>query len=158
MTVTVRRIRADEGPLLKRMRLAALSDTPSAFSKTHEEESGYADEEWASRAQAWSDGRDGVTFFAEVDGQVRGLVGGHRPGDAELVSMWVDPEARGSAVAVALVDAVIAWAEGPVELWVTQGNDRAIAFYRRVGFVETDDHQPLPSDPCKNEVRMRLEP
>lgn len=158
MAVTVRRIRADEGPLLKRMRLAALSDTPSAFSKTHEEEAGYADEEWASRAQAWSAGPNGVTFFAEVDGDVRGLVGGHRPDGAELVSMWVEPEARGSTVAVALVDAVVAWADGPVELWVTQGNDRAIAFYRRMGFVDTDDYQPLPSDPCRNEVRMRLVP
>ena len=158
MAVGVRRVRSDEGPLLKQVRLAALADTPSAFSKTHAEESAYPDEEWAARAEAWSAGDDGITLFAEVDGEVRGLVGGHRPGDAELVSMWVEPSVRGSGVAEALVESLVEWAGGPVELWVTQGNDRAIAFYRRMGFVETDDFQPLPSDPCKNEVRMRLVP
>ena len=158
MVVSVRRIRPDEGPLLKQVRLAALADTPSAFAKTHEEESTYDDVEWTRRATEWSDGSDGATFFVEVDGEVQGLVGGHRPDGAELVSMWVRPEARGTGAAEALVDAVVAWAAGPVELWVTQGNDRAMAFYRRMGFVETDDFQPLPSDPCKNEVRMRLVP
>ena len=158
MAVTVRRIRPDEGPLLKRVRLAALADTPSAFAKTHAEESAYPDHEWAERAAAWSAGADGATFFVEVHGEVRGLVGGHRPDDAELVSMWVEPGARGTGAAEALVGAVVSWAEGPVELWVTHGNDRAIAFYRRMGFVETDEFKPLPSDPCKNELRMRLVP
>ncbi|MEM9466978.1 MAG: GNAT family N-acetyltransferase [Actinomycetota bacterium] len=158
MVIRVRRIRPDEGSLLKRIRLAALADTPSAFAKTFEEESTYPDAAWAERAAGWSDGAEGATFFAEVDGEVRGLVGGHRPDDAELVSMWVEPAARGTGVAEALVGAVVNWADGPVELWVTHGNDRAIAFYRRMGFVETDEFQPLPSDPCKNEVRMRLVP
>lgn len=158
MAVTVRRIRPTDGALLRRVRLAALADTPSAFAKTHAEESTYADEEWSSRASAWADGDEGVTFFAEVDGEVRGLVGGHRPNGAELVSMWVEPGARGSGVAEALVAAVVDWADGPLELWVTHGNDRAISFYRRMGFEETADVKPLPSDPCKNEVRMRLVP
>ena len=57
--------------------------------------------------------------------------------------MWVWPEARGTGAAEALVDAVVA-GEGPIELWVTQGNDRAIAFYRRMGFVEIDDVELLP--------------
>lgn len=135
--------------------MAALADTPSAFAKTFDEESAYPDDQWASTAESRSVGDEAVTFFAEVDDEVRGLVGGHRLNDAELVSMWVDPQARGTGVAEALVAAVIEWADGPVELWVTRGNDRAIAFYRRMGFVETDDVQPLPSDPCKNEVRMR---
>ena len=79
MVVSVRRIRPDEGPLLKQVRLAALADTPSAFAKTHEEESTYDDVEWTRRATEWSDGSDGATFFVEVDGEVQGLVGGHRP-------------------------------------------------------------------------------
>ena len=157
MTATVRRIRPGEGPLLKRVRLAALLDTPTAFAKTHAEESTYTDDEWENRAAAWAAGDGGATFFAEAGGSVVGLVGTHRPGPAELVSMWVEPESRGSGVAEALVDAVVEWAGADtLELWVTHGNDRAIAFYRRCGFVETDDVQPLPSDPCKNEIRMRL--
>jgi ribosomal protein S18 acetylase RimI-like enzyme len=37
---------------------------------------------------------------------------------------------------------------------VTHGNDRAQRFYERTGFTVTGDVQPLPSDPCKNEIRM----
>lgn len=158
MAVTVRRIRPDDGPLLKRVRLAALLDTPSAFARTHAEESAYADDEWTRRATEWSAGHEGLTAFAELDGEVVGLVGGHRPasGATELVSMWVDPRARGNGVGQALIDAVVEWAGGKaVELWVTHGNDPAIALYERAGFVRTDDVQPLPSDPCRNEIRMR---
>jgi hypothetical protein len=57
MVATVRRIRPDDGGLLKRIRLAALADTPSAFAKTHEEEATYDDVEWTRRATEWSDGR-----------------------------------------------------------------------------------------------------
>ena len=54
------------------------------------------------------------------------------------------------------MDAVVAWAgDDPVELWVTRGNDPAIALYERCGFSLTDEVQPLPSDPCKDEIRMR---
>lgn len=158
MPVAVRRIRPDDGPLLKRIRLAALLDTPSAFAKTHAEESAYADEEWTRRATEWSVGDQGLTVFADLDDEVVGLVGGHRPtpGQTELVSMWVDPAARRNGVGHALIAAVVEWAAGEsVELWVTRGNDRAIALYERAGFVVTTDVQPLPSDPCRHEVRMR---
>jgi hypothetical protein len=45
-----------------------------------------------------------------------------------------------------------------VDLWVVRGNDPAQRFYRAMGFRETGDYQLLPSDPCKNEFRMRLLP
>lgn len=158
MSLAIRRIRADDADLLRQVRLAALADTPSAFAKTHEEEAAYDGAEWERRAADWAVGDAGVTFFAELDGPVVGLVGGHRatPGQTELVSMWVAPQARGHGVGQALIDAVVAWATGdPVELWVTHGNDPAIALYERAGFAVTDDVQPLPSDPCRNEIRMR---
>jgi hypothetical protein len=44
-----------------------------------------------------------------------------------------------------------------VELWVTRGNVGAENLYRVMGFVETGDYQPLPSDPCKEELRMCLD-
>jgi ribosomal protein S18 acetylase RimI-like enzyme len=58
-----------------------------------------------------------------------------------------------------LVDAVLGWARqsgaSTVELWVTRGNDAAVRLYEAHGFLPTGHHQPLPSDPCKDELRMR---
>ena len=44
-----------------------------------------------------------------------------------------------------------------VALWVTQGNEPAQRFYESLGFVVVAGHQPLASDPCKDEIRMALE-
>lgn len=161
MDIEVRRIRAGEGALLAELRLAALHDTPAAFASTHEAESANTPERWEELAGERSRGDHHATFVALADGEPVGLVGGHRHegGHAvELVSMWTRPDARGNGVGVALVAAIVSWAGGdPVELWVTRGNDRAERLYRRCGFVVTGDHQPLPSDPCKDEIRMRHE-
>ena len=159
--ISIRRIRSGEGSTLREVRLAALLDTPSAFGRSHDEETQFPAEEWEQRASAWSEGVVGATFFAErADGDgaaVVGLVGAHRPGDGtvELVSMWSAPEARGAGVGRALVQAVLEWAgDDQVWLWVTRGNDPALRLYQRCGFVTTGDFQPLPSDPCKDEIRM----
>ena len=162
MTISVRRIKPDDVDLLRHVRLAALQDTPSAFAKTYEEESVYPHRLWAARAEDNSEGPDHTTIFAFDGDACVGLVGGHRSADGELVelvSMWTEPAARGRGVAAALVEAVVEWAgEYPVELWVTQGNDAAQRLYERCGFAETGDYAPLPSDPCKDELRMRREP
>jgi GNAT superfamily N-acetyltransferase len=75
--------------------------------------------------------------------------------------MWVAPGARRSGAGAELVRRVIDWASDSgyrrVELWVTRGNDAAEMLYLRSGFTVTGDVKPLPSDPCKNEIRMRLE-
>ena len=162
MAISIRRITPDDTDLLKRVRLAALADAPSAFAKTHEEEADYPDDFWAVRASSNAAGPEHTTFFAFDGDRCVGLVGGHRaePGaHVDLVSMWTDPAARGIGVGAALVDAVVAWADGrTVELWVTHGNDAAYRLYERCGFVETGEVAPLPSDPCKDEIRMRRVP
>lgn len=162
MQVNVRRIRAGEGAALKAVRLAALVDTPTVFASTHEREVAFTDEEWAGRAAAGAQGDDRATFLAELDGQVGGLVGAYTdaatPGAVELVSMWTDPAARRTGTGRLLVQAVLDWAAtagaSEVGLWVIRGNDPAQRLYEAMGFTETGDFQPLPSDPCKNELRM----
>ncbi|MEM7142333.1 MAG: GNAT family N-acetyltransferase [Actinomycetota bacterium] len=160
MAISIRRITAADGDLLRRVRLAALLDTPSAFAKTHEEESAYPQTLWDDRARDNAEGSDHTTFFAFDGERCVGLVGGHATdAGVDLVSMWTDPSARGQGIGAALVDAVVDWAgDRPVELWVTRGNDGAQRLYERCGFVETGDVAPLPSDPCKDEVRMRRVP
>jgi len=161
--VTVRRIRADEGPVLMTIRLAALLESPSAFGSAHAAEVDQPDDHWASRASRGAAGLRSSVYFAIVDRSVVGIVGGYRPdpvgSSIELVSMWVSPGQRGAGVAIELVEAVVGWAgetnATSVDLWVTRGNTAAVRLYQSAGFRETGEHQPLPSDPCKDEQRMR---
>lgn len=111
---TVRRIGPDEGQALRATRLAALADAPYAFASIYTSESSRTDVEWEARANAGAAGLHQVTFFAEVEHEIVGLVGGFLP-DAddslvELVSMWTSPTARRAGVGSALVTAVFQWA------------------------------------------------
>lgn len=160
--IAVRRIRPDEADALRFVRLAALAESPSAFGSTYAREAALTAEEWTDRAHASSDGTERALFFAVADEDVVGLVGGHRPDTApaivELVAMWTDPMVRRSGVGRLLVKAVLDWARGcgarEVQLRVTRGNAAAECLYRAMGFIETGDYQPLPSDPCQEEIRM----
>lgn len=159
----VRRVRADEGPVLRAVRLAALLEAPSAFGSSYATEVDLPASHWASRASLGASGERSVTYFAFVDQSVVGMVGGYRPdpvgSSIELVSMWVSPSQRRAGIAAELVQAVLDWANETgattVELWVTRGNDAAVRLYEAAGFRHTGEHQPLPSDPCKDELRMR---
>ena len=160
MATTIRRIRPDDGALLRRVRLEALLDAPYAYASSHAEEATWADSFWSRRAAEGASGSDAATFFAvdEMTGDPIGLVGAHRrdPRSVELVSMWTAPSARQTGVGAALVGAVLEFAHPTeVRLWVTRGNDRAQRLYERCGFEVTEEIRPLPSDPCKDEIRMR---
>lgn len=55
------------------------------------------------------------------------------PTDTELWSLYLAATHHGSGVAHDLVEAVLP-SPAAAHLWVLRGNDRAIAFYRKVGF------------------------
>ena len=71
--------------------------------------------------------------------------------DFEINAMWVAPELRGQGIGEALLDAALAAAGSAgartVRLWVTNGNDGALALYTRRGFLPTGRTEPLLSDP-----------
>lgn len=80
---------------------------------------------------------------------------------AQLVAVFVRPEARGSGVADALFSAAVEWAFGldgvtRVRLYVHEDNRRAEGFYRKFGFVRTGGVVPHPGDPSKVEREMEL--
>ena len=163
MGIDIRRIHPDEADTLRRTRLTLLTESPSAFGSTLERERAFTDEMWAERATSSSNGSKRATFLAFDGDDAVGIVGaGRAPGGAEpvveLVSMWTAPATRRSGLGRKLVEAVFAWATEigalSVELWVARGNGDAHRLYESMGFVVTGDHQPVPSDPCKDEVRM----
>lgn len=158
MSIEIRRIRPGDGPLLKEVRLAALLDAPYAFARNHDEEYAQPDAQWEQFAVERSAGPHSANWFAFADGEPAGLVGAFRlpPDPMNLVSMWTHPDHRGKGVGERLVETVIDYAAGgELLLWVTRGNDNAQRLYERCGFVVTTEVQALPSDPCKEEVRMR---
>ena len=162
MAITVRRIDASDGPLLRQLRLAALADSPSAFGSTLGRESAFTDADWDERAQTGAAGEDRVTFIAEADTEPVGIAVGYiddpGAGVIELVSMWVDPLWRRHGTGEKLVNAVQAWAmrhdADQLMLWVTEGNTAAIELYDRCGFAITGQIQPRSAGRPGNELRM----
>lgn len=162
MTFAVRRLRATEAVPLRALRLRALADAPASFATTVAEAAARPPTWWEETATRWSEGDSHAMFIATLDDRWVGLVGAFRPEDRpsaiELVQMWSDPAWRRHGVATALVRAAVAWAEdvaaSEVALWVMRGNEPALRLYERCGFARTDDVQALPSDPCKDEIRM----
>ena len=152
----------------RRVRFAALADAPYAFSSTLEREQGYADDRWSQRLGSAT----AATFLAWQDSEPVGAATGkvenpadeHAiPGCWQLVGMWVDPSARGRGVADALVEAVAAHARShgaeALVLWVTEVNDRARRFYRRMGFQPTGVRQVVrPDEPDHWEQQMIRRP
>ena len=160
----IRRIRADEGPRLRALRLRALAEAPMAFGSTLAHEQGFADDAWRERAVGASVGCDRATFIAERDNQWVGLATGlAHPDDREnvgprLIGMFVDSTARRLGVGGALIEAVAAWARAcgaaHLTLWVTSGNDPAVALYQRCGFRSTGVTRPLAHTPSLAECEM----
>lgn len=133
----IRRLHSDDWELLRDLRLAALQEAPQAFGSTYERESTFTEADWRARliTSAW--------FIGVVDDRPIGVAVGMHRDDVEyrreLLSMWVDPDWRGTGVAEELVTAIQAWAKGDganlLKLCVADGNDHARWFYEKLGFT-----------------------
>jgi ribosomal protein S18 acetylase RimI-like enzyme len=151
---------ADDWQAMRDIRLDALREAPYAFASTYAKEAAYPEQTWRERARS---GRNIMAFRPETGEEPMGLVGWMQvePGELELVSMWVRPQARGRQVGRVLIEAVVEVArsrEVPrVHLWVTESNKAARRLYERCGFTPTAERQPLPSDPALMELAMARE-
>jgi ribosomal protein S18 acetylase RimI-like enzyme len=73
------------------------------------------------------------------------------PTDWQLYAINVLARGHGTGVAAALLDAALG--DRPAYLWVVEGNDRAVAFYRKHGFADDGVRASLPETGTP-EVRM----
>ncbi|MFM7134439.1 MAG: N-acetyltransferase family protein [Planctomycetota bacterium] len=139
MSIEICTISPDDWPLWRSLRLRALTENPAAFGSRLEDWRAASEARWRERL-----GKSGsANFVARSGGAAVGMASGV-PADAievaELVSMWVAPEARGRGVGDALVSSVVRWARSrgarELRLDVTAANSRAVALYARHGFVD----------------------
>ena len=162
----IRRIRAEEGLRLKALRLRALADSPMAYGSTLAREQAYPDALWHERAAYGAAGDKVVTIVAEHDDHLLAMATGLAPEaeglpDPTMVGVFVDGAVRRQGVAAALVEKVIDWARarGSARLliWITGGNEPALALYRRAGFRTTGATRPSAHTPDLTEFEMLLE-
>lgn len=143
--LTVAVLGPEDWRVWRRIRLAALAESPMAFLSRLEDWQGEGDteERWRARLAA-----PGSTCLVALRGsEPCGMVSGtaDREGRAVtwLESLWVKPEARGTGVVDRLVQAVAEGAReqghSAVMLEVRESNTRAAAAYRRLGFAPTGE-------------------
>jgi ribosomal protein S18 acetylase RimI-like enzyme len=157
MNAEIRRVEAGDWEAVRDVRLAALANAPYAFMATLAQEQEFSEQRWRERIAK------SVYFLAWDGAGPTGIIGGYVQDDGgwHVISVWVVPAARGTGLADRLIEAVIGHmrAQGAQQasLWVTDGNDRARAFYRRHGFRATGNRQPVrPQTPDEWESEMQL--
>jgi len=148
--VDVRRIRADEWRLWRDARLRMLREESAYFSTRYEDVVREPEAVWQTWTAEAAEGVDKVLFVAEDGGALLGVVGAFRrldPAAVQLVSLWVDPNARGRGVARSLIQAVAGWARdrgaADVVLFVQEANAPGRALYLRAGFRPTGAREPV---------------
>jgi ribosomal protein S18 acetylase RimI-like enzyme len=129
----------DDWPLWRQARLAALAEAPHAFGSKLADWQGEGDREERWRARLELDGSYNLIVLR--GGQPVGMasgIPGDEPGTAELISMWVAPQARGQHVGDQLIARIESWAKASgfddFRLSVRADNGQAIRLYERQGF------------------------
>ena len=148
---------------MRAIRLRMLADAPLAYLETLDHALTLPDREWMLRARRGAAGASALDVVAEAPGGGwLGVMGAYvdRPGSAVLVSVFVEPAARGRARGVtgALLRAVEDWARTVgatrLRLLVHEHNDRALGYYRGAGFTVTGRREPYVLDPSASEIEM----
>ncbi len=150
--VEILRLGPDEWEVFRDLRLRALREAPYAFGSRYDDWVRAPEARWRERLVAVP-----LNLVARRGDELLGMASGVLDGnEAELISMWVDPSARGSGVAAALVGAVVEWARAvgrTTYLMVRSDNARAIAAYARAGFVDLGiPAEQSPDEPPENRM------
>jgi RimJ/RimL family protein N-acetyltransferase len=147
--IAIRPVRADEWRRWRETRLRMLRDDADFFSTRYDDMVREPEQTWRDWIADAAAGAEKILFVAEEAGRWLGDVGAFArvdPLEVQLISMWVDPTARGRGVARDLIRSVAAWALGRgstrVVLFVQEANEPAQQLYQRAGFRPTGDRAP----------------
>jgi ribosomal protein S18 acetylase RimI-like enzyme len=147
--IEIRQIEAGEWRRWREVRLRMLRDDADFFSTRYDDMVREPDATWRAWVADAAGGDQKTLFIAEEQGEWLGVVGAFarvNPLEIQLISMWVDPSARGRGIAQRLIRAVALWATGRgstrVVLFVQEANTPAQRLYERAGFRLTGDRTP----------------
>lgn len=137
--ITVRALAEDQWSEYRSIRLAALRESPEAFSSSFPAESDHDEPQWRAcmlRAHR---------LIAERDGSPIGVVSVGASHDqersADLFGLWVAPDVRNTGIAWRLVESAVQTAQQVgwthIDYWVGTQNGRAIGFATNFGFRVT---------------------
>ncbi|MGZ8686866.1 MAG: N-acetyltransferase family protein [Gaiellaceae bacterium] len=145
----IRPVRPDEWRRWREVRLRMLRDDADFFSTRYDDMVREPEATWRDWVAGAAAGEEKTLLVAEEDGRWLGVVGAFArvdPLEVQLISMWIDPAARGRGLAQKLIRAVAAWALGRgssrVVLFVQEANTPAQALYEKAGFHRTGDRAP----------------
>jgi ribosomal protein S18 acetylase RimI-like enzyme len=165
MDQEARRIIAGEWRQYRDLRLEALKDSPLAFVEQYDDALGRDDRFWQDRVERSATGQTSSTFVAVHAGKFIGKASCFVETEiteyvsAHVVGVYVTPRFRGQRIAETLMVAALKWAwddagAARIRLFVMETNDRASAFYRRLGFVLTGATMAYPPNPALTEYEM----
>ena len=146
--IELRALTSDDWKAWRALRLAALAEAPDAFGSTLAGWQNAPEERWRDRLSI----PGALDLIALHDGDPAGMATGIPDGNGsvEVISVWVDPAARGAGVGDALLAEIARWATGSgaavVRLAVRRDNGPAIRLYERAGFVHAGQSPDDPSE------------
>ena len=147
------------------LRLRALRDSPDSFGETFADVVARPTSYWEDLTRSVTEPERHVMFLAcegeHVLGSTYGLLDREQSEAGRVGGMWVDPAWRRRGIGRALLQEVFGWARARglscLGLWAPGHRPATISLYRQVGFRETGNCRPLPTNPSFQIVEMVCE-
>lgn len=139
----IRKLRAEEWPRYRALRLESLELAPEAFGASLASTRARPESWWIERLEAAQADPKRALLFAESGDALVGMIGAYpdeSPGVVNVISMYVSPAARGTGIARELLRTLVAElraAEPTTEIRLTVRPTQVPAYrlYRSFGFV-----------------------
>ena len=161
----IRKLESHELNLHRGLRLRALRDSPDSFGETFADVVARPTSYWEDLTRSVTEPERHVMFLAcegeHVLGSTYGLLDLEQSEAGRVGGMWVDPAWRRRGIGRALLQEVFGWARARglscLGLWAPGHRPATISLYRQVGFRETGNCRPFPTNPSFQIVEMVCE-
>jgi GNAT superfamily N-acetyltransferase len=158
-SLTVSRIAAQQGSVLRELRTASLREAPYAFGETLADALQVDPALFDATASLQANSANAATFLLYTEGHPCGLVNAFieesEAGRAFVSALWVAPAVRHLRGGELLVNVASQWlaeqGASEVHAWIAEENRTAMRFYERLGFGPTGDRRAMPANEAEPE-------